>query len=74
MACSVKSNSDGTRIWLASSAPRRRFTYSNEPAMVSVADVSTVARMRSSSCSRMMAETSIGAARRNTPRLRVSRK
>ena len=44
------------------------------PSTVSVADVKMVARMRSNSISLMMCDTSIGAARRNTPRLRVSRK
>ena len=43
------------------------------PSTVSVADVSIVAVMRSSSSSRTIADTSIGDARRKTPRPRISR-
>ena len=41
--------------------------YSNVPSTVSVADVSTVVRMRSSNSSRTIVETSIGEARRKMP-------
>ena len=48
--------------------------YSNESSTVSVAEVSTVVRIRSSSSSRTMSATSIGEARRNMPLPRNSTK
>ena len=48
--------------------------YSNESSTASVAEVSTVVRMRSSNSSRMMAATSIGEARRKIPLPRNSTK
>ena len=54
--------------------PSRLRMYSNVPSTVSVADVSTVVRIRSSSSSRTIADTSIGDARRKTPRPRNSTK
>ena len=74
MACCSKSNSDGRQTSSAPLMPSRFRMYSKVPSTVSVADVRMVVRIRSSSNSRTMAETSTGAALRKMPRPRNSTK